>query len=398
MARKSTTVFLQTEKIEVEKAICFGLGVGRDQTEEVLSRSLDELAELARSCGAEVLGTMAQRRNRIDPSTYLGQGKVEELKDLAEALGANLLICDDELSPAQLRNLEDICKMKVIDRSLLILDIFARRAKSSEGKLQVELAQQAYLLPRLQASVGFHSRTGGGIGTRGPGETIMDRDRRHIRQRMTHLRKELKKLAERRNRERQQRRDRSQVFSVAVVGYTNAGKSSLVNVLTQAKLYTEDQVFATLDPAIRSLHLPEVQQDVVLTDTVGFIRKLPHHLVEAFKSTLEEASHAQLILHVIDASDPQAFDCYQVCESLLNELDAEKIPKIVVLNKMDLTEPESLDPELLASLHSHRADEVIYTSVVEKQGLDALRARIAERLIELGATPSESDEANLCAY
>ncbi len=382
MGRKTTKAFLETEKRQEERAFCFAVGLQREQSDEDVERSLAELVELARSCDAVVVGTMSQRRPKFDPATYMGQGKLEELKLAAEAAGANILICDDELSPAQLRNIEDYCHMKVVDRSLLILDIFARRATSSEGKLQVELAQQAYLLPRLQAQVGFHSRTGGGIGTRGPGETIMDRDRRHIRKRMDHLKDELKKLEQRRQRDREQRARQGKVINVAVVGYTNAGKSTLVNALCKSDLYTEDKVFATLDPSSRKLYLPEIKKDVILTDTVGFVRKLPHHLVEAFKSTLEEAVHADVILHVVDASDSTALECMQVCQDLLRQLGAASVPTIDVLNKVDQVGDEGINPELLVHLRSDREHGPCCISALKKEGLDELKARLVAVILD----------------
>lgn len=392
MGRRKERGYLEIEKREKEKAFCFGLALSRERSEEELERSLDELSELVRACEGEVVGRLSQRRPQVDPATYIGKGKLEELKTAAEEAGANLLVCDDELSPAQLRNIEDCCQMKVIDRSLLILDIFARRAKTAEGKLQVELAQQAYLLPRLQAQVGFHSRTGGGIGTRGPGETIMDRDRRHIRRRMDHLRKELKNLEERRKRDREKRTRHSGLFTIAVVGYTNAGKSTLVNALCKSELYAEDMVFATLDPASRRLPLPELKNEVIMTDTVGFVRKLPHHLVEAFKSTLEEAAHADLILHVVDAADPHAADCVKVCLSLLHELGADQVPRISLLNKMDQVDTESLDPELFSLLRADRSSELRYISALNRDGLESLRRLMADELLKLGASPREEYE------
>lgn len=381
MAKKTQGVFVPFKRAEQEKAICFAVAVSGNNCDH--ERSLNELCELAESCNAIVVGKMLQRRSRFDAATYLGKGKLQELKGMAEQLEANLLICDDELSAAQLRNIEDYCRIKVVDRSLLILDIFARRAKTAEGKLQVELAQQAYLLPRLQSQVGFHSRTGGGIGTRGPGETIMDRDRRHIRNRITALRKQLKQMEKRRNLAHAKRQGDNSVLTIAVVGYTNAGKSTLVNKLCKSDLLTEDKVFATLDPTTRRYYVPELKEQVLMTDTVGFVRKLPHHLVEAFKSTLEEAAHADLILHVVDAADPYAVDGIIVCEDLLRELSALNIPRICVLNKIDKV--ESIDPELYLRFKEHRDNEVLEISAISGQGLAQLHQKIVTELIKLGA-------------
>lgn len=286
------------EEIE-EKVILVGVS---EQDGDDAEDSVAELAELVKTAGATVVGTMIQKRELIHPGTYIGSGKVAELKLLVEELGATGIVCDDELSPAQLRNLEDMLDTKVMDRTLIILDIFAARATTSEGKIQVELAQLKYRLSRLTGLGRSMSRLGGGIGTRGPGEKKLEIDRRLIKDRIAQLNRELKEVRQHRDITRAQR-EKNQMPVAAIVGYTNAGKSTLINTLTNAGVLEEDKLFATLDPTTRVLELSGRQQ-ILVTDTVGFIRKLPHHLIEAFKSTLEEAKYADYILHVVDASNP----------------------------------------------------------------------------------------------
>jgi len=323
---------------EQEKAIIVGLVTDSGAAAaEIAERSLDELAELADAAGAAVVSRALQHRSAPDSATYLGKGKLEEVARAAQELEATLLIFDDELSGSQIRNVEQLTQMKVVDRTFLILDIFAQRAKSAEGKLQVELAQQQYRLSRLVGLGQSLSRLGGGIGTRGPGESQLESDRRHINRRINTLKQALVEVAARRQQTRQQRQSQD-ILTLAVVGYTNAGKSTLLNTLCHAELLTMDQLFATLDPAARRLELPD-QQPVILIDTVGFIRKLPHHLVDAFRSTLEEVTQADAILHVIDCSDPQAQTQREVVEQLLNELGAAGKPRLTVLNKIDLVGP-----------------------------------------------------------
>ena len=287
------------EEIE-EKVILVGVS---EQDGDDAEDSVAELAELVKTAGATVVGTMIQKRELIHPGTYIGSGKVAELKLLVEELGATGIVCDDELSPAQLRNLEDMLDTKVMDRTLIILDIFAARATTSEGKIQVELAQLKYRLSRLTGLGRSMSRLGGGIGTRGPGEKKLEIDRRLIKDRIAQLNRELKEVRQHRDITRAQR-EKNQMPVAAIVGYTNAGKSTLINTLTNAGVLEEDKLFATLDPTTRVLELSG-QQQILVTDTVGFIRKLPHHLIEAFKSTLEEAKYADYILHVVDTSNPQ---------------------------------------------------------------------------------------------
>ncbi|HEX5949036.1 MAG TPA: GTPase HflX, partial [Actinomycetota bacterium] len=297
--------------------------------------SLDELAALADTAGAEVVGRLVQRRDEADPTTFVGRGKLDELHSMVHATGARLVVFDDELTPAQLRNVEERLKVKVVDRTALILDIFALHAASSEGKAQVELAQLNYLLPRLRGWGEAMSRMGGGIGTRrGPGETKMEVDRRRIRRRISKLTGDIADLATTRAVKRAGR-ERSGVAQVALVGYTNAGKSTLMNALTGAGVVVADQLFATLDPTVRRLRLPG-GRTATLSDTVGFVRKLPHDLVEAFRSTLEEVTLASLILHVADASAQDLEEQVGAVRDVLAEIGAGGIPEVLVLNKVDL--------------------------------------------------------------
>ena len=317
-----------------ERAVLVAVEHGR---EALLSatESLAELARLSDTAGLEVVAKVAQAVRKIHPGTFIGSGKVDEVRDLARQLGANLVVFDDELSPAQQRNLEQRLELKVIDRTQLILDIFARRASSQAGKLQVELAQLQYLLPRLTRHWQHLSRLGGGVGTRGPGETQLEVDRRRVRERIAALRKRLTHVS---RTGQLHRHGRAEVPypTVALVGYTNSGKSTLMNRLTAAGVLVEDQLFATLDPTVRLLRLPG-GGEALLVDTVGFIHKLPHDFVDAFKSTLDEVRNAQVLLHVIDRSDPHAAEQTVVVEGVLAELGAEKTPRITVFNKSDRT-------------------------------------------------------------
>lgn len=315
-----------------ERALLLAIDDGSFDCEE----SLDELAELAKTAGAEVVGKASQKRAAPNTATYVGKGRLEEIKELCASMEVDLVIADDELSPSQIRNLEAELDVRVIDRTTLILDIFAGRARTSEGKLQVELAQAKYALPRLTGKGKALSRLGGGIGTRGPGESKLESDRRHIRRRIYTLEQDLKELQKRRGALRA-RRKKDGVETVAIVGYTNAGKSTLMNRLTEAGVLVEDQLFATLDPTARKLALPD-GREVMLVDTVGFIRRLPHHLVEAFGSTLEEAVQADVILNVCDASDPACSDHLAVTAQILDELHCGGKPVIAVFNKCDLLE------------------------------------------------------------
>ena len=295
-------------------------------------RSLEELERLADTAGARVLGLMTLRRGRIHPATFIGKGKLEELKAQAESVDAEMVIFDDDLSPAQVRNLEKALGCKVVDRSELILDIFARRARTREARLQVELAQLEYTLPRLTGLWKHLERQAGGIGTRGPGETQLETDRRIVRERISRLKKELEAVE--RERETQRRRRRRQ-FRAAIVGYTNAGKSTLFNTLTRAQVLVEDRLFATLDATTRQMVSPE-RQVALVTDTVGFIRKLPHHLVASFHSTLVEAIEADLLLHVVDAADPQFRHQILAVEEVLEKILEGPRPTLLVFNKIDL--------------------------------------------------------------
>ena len=318
-----------------ERVIIAGLHTGsRDYINDTTDESMRELGELVDTAGGEVVGEMVQNRPIPDSGTYFGEGKLDELKEAVVALDATLVVFDDELSPVQLRNISEHIGVRVLDRSMLILDIFAMRARSGEGKLQVELAQLKYQRPRLRGMGIELSRTGGGIGTRGPGETKLESDRRHIRTRIAALEEEIREIKKHRSLLRG-RREKDGVITAAIVGYTNAGKSTLLNRLTDAGVFAEDKLFATLDTTSRAITL-EDNRKIVLIDTVGFIRKLPHYLIEAFKSTLEEAASADFLIHVIDASSPEADNCIKVVKDVLTEIGAGGKPVINVYNKCDL--------------------------------------------------------------
>lgn len=347
------------------------IGVQTDAEEDV-EASLDELEELAQTAGAETAAKVIQNREAVHPGTYIGRGKIQEVKNLLAVLDANGIICDDELSPSQMNNLERELECKVMDRTLLILDIFAGRAVTSEGKIQVELAQLRYRSARLVGLRDSLSRLGGGIGTRGPGEKKLETDRRLIRTRISALKAELVQVEKHRELIRGNR-SRGTLKTAAIVGYTNAGKSTLLNTLTGAEILAEDKLFATLDPTTRVLELDDGQQ-ILLTDTVGFIRKLPHHLVEAFKSTLEEAKYADYIIHVVDASNPQAEMQMEVVYKTLQELGAAGKKVITLFNKQDLVlESELRDPH---------ADQIVKCSAKTGRGLGELKEALSGFLAE----------------
>ena len=353
-----------------ERVILVGVS---EQDGDDAEDSLAELAELVKTAGASVAGTLIQKRELIHPGTYVGTGKVAEIAELLEHTGATGIVCDDELSPAQLKNLETMLNTKVMDRTLIILDIFAAHATTSEGKIQVELAQLKYRLSRLTGLGRSMSRLGGGIGTRGPGEKKLEIDRRLINDRIAQLNRELKEVVKHREIARA-KRERNAVPVVAIVGYTNAGKSTLLNHLTDAEVLEEDKLFATLDPTTRMLEL-EGHQQVLLTDTVGFIRKLPHHLIEAFKSTLEEAKYADYIIHVVDASNPQRDKQMYIVYETLDHLGVKNKKILTLFNKIDIRTDD--DP-----LQDFRADHVLQISATENAGLDAVKDVLQEMLRE----------------
>ncbi len=352
-------------KQEPEKAVLVAVDTGEYDCDS----SLAELEELTMTAGAEVAGFITQKRDKPDNALFLGSGRLEELAEYCENNDIDVVVVDSELTPVQQRNVENAVKVRVIDRTTLILDIFAQRAVSNEGKLQVELAQLKYNLPRLTGQGTKLSRLGGGIGTRGPGETKLESDKRHIRRRIKTLEDELEELEKRRNLARA-RREKDRVETVVIVGYTNAGKSTLMNTLTQAGVLAQDKLFATLDPTSRALTLPDGRK-VMLIDTVGFIRRLPHNLVEAFKSTLEEAVCAKVILNVCDCSDPECAEHLEVTNSLLEELGCKDKPIISVLNKCDLPVSESIPRNLPLSVE---------ISAIDGRGLDKLLQTISEVL------------------
>ena len=359
---------IQTSEIK-EKFILVGVETGKDRMEE----SLTELEELLETAGGETVGRVIQNLESINKATYVGKGKVDEIRELAQELGADGIVCDDELSPAQLSNLKDELDMKVLDRTLVILDIFAAHAQTSEGKLQVELAQLKYRSSRLTGLGKNLSRLGGGIGTRGPGESKLESDRRAIRERVSQLRSEIEKVESSRETLRKHRMSDG-IPVIAIVGYTNAGKSTFLNKITDAGILAEDKLFATLDPTTRNLKIPD-GEEVLFTDTVGFISKLPHNLVDAFKSTLEEAKYADLILHVADASNPEVDEQMKVVYRTLEELKVTGKPVVTFLNKQDKLEEERIIKDI-------KADAIVKGSAKTGEGIEELLSKITEILRE----------------
>ena len=366
---------VEYRQIQLERVVL--AGVWTSGSWELAERSLQELARLAETAGSTVLEGVIQRRDNPDPSTYLGSGKAQELRKIVSETGADTVIIDGELSPAQLIHLEDVVKVKVVDRTWLILDIFAKHAKSREGKTQVSLAQMQYMLPRLRGwgdALSRQAASGGnpGIGTRGPGETKLETDRRRIHDQMTRLRKDLKDMARSRDVQRNSRR-KSHVASVAIAGYTNAGKSSLLNRLTGAGVLVEDALFATLDPTVRKSQTPS-GRNITLSDTVGFVRHLPHQLIDAFKSTLEEVSDSDLIVHVVDGSDPDPLEQFNSVREVLQEIKADNIPEIIAINKTD-----KISDETMGNL-KRIFPEAVFVSAYSGFGIETLLKTIDDRL------------------
>ncbi len=362
----------QLSEKKIEKAVLAGLSADIFTKEQnATQQSLDELEALLETAGGQCVGKLLQSRPAPDPHSFVGEGKAEELRQMVESSGATMVVFDNELSPSQIRALEEITHAHVLDRSALILDIFAQRAKTREGKLQVELAQYQYYLPRLTVWNETMGRLGGGIGTRGPGETQLETDRRHIRSRIDRLRQELAEVRRVRAVQRERRRKNATPV-VALVGYTNAGKSTLLNALTGAGIAANDRLFDTLDTTTRQFAVSDTCQ-AVLSDTVGFIAKLPHNLIEAFKATLEELQYADVLIHVIDASDPERTAHIAVVEALIQELAKPGVPVIACWNKCDRAEPEDLP----------HGEDVVCISAKTGAGLDALRA-LVERKLEQG--------------
>jgi GTP-binding protein HflX len=368
---------VEYRQLRLERVVL--VGVWTQGTQVDADRSLVELRALAETAGSEVLEAVSQRRDKPDAATYVGSGKAAEIRDIVAATGADTVVCDGELTPGQLNQLEKILKVKVVDRTALILDIFAQHASSREGKAQVELAQMQYMLPRLRGwgeslsrQAGGRVAGGGGIGTRGPGETKIETDRRRIRARVSKLRREIAGMATARATQRASR-DRNAVPSVAIAGYTNSGKSSLLNALTGAGVLVENALFATLDPTVRRAESPD-GREFTLTDTVGFVRHLPHQLVDAFRSTLEEVAAADLLLHVVDGADPDPLGQIDAVRVVLGEIDAAAVPEVIVVNKVDaMTEEDILT--LRQALPG-----AVWISARTGAGIDRLRELIAVRL------------------
>ena len=374
---------VENRSLRLERVVLIGVWAGGDGTQAEADSSLAELAALAETAGAAVLEGLTQRRSKPDPATYIGKGKAAELADIVASTGADTVVCDGELTPGQLIQLEDVVQVKVIDRTALILDIFAQHARSSEGKAQIELAQLNYLLPRLRGwghalsrqAGGAGGGGNGGVGLRGPGETKIETDRRRINDKIAKLRRRLAHMRTTRDVKRDVRRSR-QVPSVAIAGYTNAGKSSLLNRLTGAGVLVEDALFATLDPTVRQARTPDGRA-FTLSDTVGFVRHLPHQLVEAFRSTLEEVSDSDLVVHVVDGSHPDPEEQVRAVHEVFADIGATDVPELVVVNKVD-----AADPDTLKALRT-RYPDVVEVSARTGQGMSELVTRLAESLPEL---------------
>lgn len=374
---------VENRSLRLERVVLIGVWAGGDGTQADADSSLTELAALAETAGAAVLEGLTQRRSKPDPATYIGKGKAAELADVVASTGADTVVCDGELTPGQLIQLEDVVQVKVIDRTALILDIFAQHARSSEGKAQIELAQLNYLLPRLRGwghalsrqAGGAGGGGNGGVGLRGPGETKIETDRRRINDKIAKLRRRLAHMRTTRDVKRDVRRSR-QVPSVAIAGYTNAGKSSLLNRLTGAGVLVENALFATLDPTVRQARTPDGRA-FTLSDTVGFVRHLPHQLVEAFRSTLEEVSDSDLVVHVVDGSHPDPEEQVRAVHEVFADIGATDVPELVVVNKVD-----AADPDTLKTLRT-RYPDVVEVSARTGQGVSELVTRLAESLPEL---------------
>lgn len=361
---------VEYRRLQLERVVL--IGVWSTGTLAEAERSMSELAQLAETAGSQVMDALIQRRDRPDPATYIGSGKLSELRAIVAATGADTVVCNGELSPGQLSKMEAVVKVKVVDRTWLILDIFAQHARSREGKAQVSLAQMHYMLPRLRGWGDAMSRQAGGIGTRGPGETKIETDRRRIGKSMAKLRREIAAMRTARVTQRAARR-RGAVPSVAITGYTNAGKSSLLNRLTSAGVLVENALFATLDPTTRQARTAS-GREYTLSDTVGFVRDLPHQLIEAFRSTLEEVSGADLIVHVVDGSDPDPMGQLRAVREVLGQIGADHVPELVVINKVDVADPHVVEAIL------QRERDALTVSAVTGVGIDDLRAAIQQRL------------------
>ncbi|WP_432813796.1 GTPase HflX [Staphylococcus canis] len=376
---------MHSTQIEREKALL--VGVDLFQSEYDFESTMDELSALAKTCQLDVEGTFEQSKNQFDQKYYVGKGKLQDIQDFVQAQNIEVLVANDELTTAQSKNLNATLGIKVIDRTQLILEIFAMRAQSKEGQLQVEYAQLDYLLPRLAGHGKSLSRLGGGIGTRGPGETKLEMDRRHIRTRMNEIKRKLQKVTAHRERYRQQRINQN-VFQVSLIGYTNAGKSSWFNQLTDAETYEKDQLFATLDPKTRKLKINE-GFELIISDTVGFIQKLPTTLIEAFKSTLEEAKQADLLLHVVDTSHSEYKIQYDTVNQIINELEMSHIPQVVLFNKRDLRDSKATIPVI--------GKPSIYVSAYITEDIESVKSILFEQIKTLFTYYEEvlqSDEAD----